>query len=125
MLANATAMASLPAHNLARAIAFYRDKLGLRPQQQMQGSALYQCGGSWFLVYETQFAGTAQNTAMGFMVEDVEAEVTALKGAGVVFEDYDFPGLKTVNGIAEFDGNKSAWFKDSEGNIIAINQAIA
>ncbi|MBE0691176.1 MAG: VOC family protein [Anaerolineae bacterium] len=122
MLANATAMTTLPAHDMARAMAFFRDKLGLRPQRETEAGMLYQCGDSWFFLYETQYAGTAQNTAMSFLVEDVDAEVAALKRAGVVFEEYDFPGLKTVNSIADLNGERSAWFKDTEGNILSVSQ---
>ncbi len=125
MLTNATAMATLPAHDLGRAVAFYRDKLGLSPQRELAGGILYQCGGSWFFMYATPSAGTAQNTAMSFLVEDVEAEVARLKMAGVVFEEYDFPGLKTINSIADLGGERSAWFKDTEGNILSISQLTA
>jgi len=125
MLTNATAMATLPAHDLGRAMAFYRDKLGLRPQREMGGGVLYQTDSSWFFLYETQFAGTAQNTAMSFLVEDVEATVMALKRAGVVFEEYDFPGLKTINSITDLGGERSAWFKDTEGNILSVSQLTA
>jgi catechol 2,3-dioxygenase-like lactoylglutathione lyase family enzyme len=122
MLANATAMTTLPAHNLQRALTFYQEKLGLVPQQQMQGGVVFQCGNSNFFLYETGSAGTAQNTAMSFIVGDIEGEVAALRGRGIVFEEYDFPGLKTVNGIADLGGERSAWFKDSEGNILAVSQ---
>lgn len=122
MLTNATAMTTLPAHNLQRALAFYQEKLGLVPQQHMQAGVVFQCGNSSFFLYETGSAGTAQNTAMTFIVGNIEAEVAALRGHGIVFEEYDFPGLKTVNGIADLGGERSAWFKDSEGNTLAVSQ---
>jgi catechol 2,3-dioxygenase-like lactoylglutathione lyase family enzyme len=122
MLANATAMTTLPAHNLQRALAFYQEKLGLVPQHQMQAGVIFECGNSSFFLYETGSAGTAQNTAMSFIVSDIEAEVAALRQQGIVFEEYDFPGLKTVNGIANLGGERSAWFKDSEGNTLAVSQ---
>lgn len=122
MLAHATAMTTLPAHNLQRAVAFYQDKLGLVPQYQMQAGVIFQCGGSSFFLYETSSAGTARNTAMSFVVSNIDAEVAALRQRGIVFEEYDFPGLKTVNGIADLGGERSAWFKDSEGNILAVSQ---
>ncbi|NWF68966.1 MAG: VOC family protein [Chloroflexi bacterium] len=122
MLTKAAAMTTLPAHDLQRALAFYHDKLGLTPQRQLASGAVFQCGNGSFFLYETSSTGTARNTAMSFIVDDIESEVRALRKRGVVFEEYDFPGLKTVNGIADLGGELSAWFKDSEGNIIAVSQ---
>ena len=82
----------------------------------------YEAGGTWFLVYPSQFAGTAQSTSMTFEVQDLAATVKELREAGVTFEEYDFPGLKTVDGIAEIQGERSAWFKDPDGNIIAVGE---
>lgn len=65
---------------------------------------------------------SASQTVAGFNVDNIENEVGELKGRGVVFEEYDMPGMKTVNGIATLNGSKSAWFKVTEGNILAINQ---
>jgi catechol 2,3-dioxygenase-like lactoylglutathione lyase family enzyme len=122
MLAHATAMPTLPAHDLERAVAFYRDTLGLTPTRATAGGVLFAAGGGHFFLYETASAGTARNTAMSFVVDDLPAEVEALRRKGVTFEEYDFPGLKTVNGIAELEGELSAWFIDPEGNIIAVSQ---
>jgi hypothetical protein len=61
---------------------------------------------------------------MGFLVDDIEATVKDLKSKGVVFEDYDFPSLKTVGGIADRGDMKVAWFKDSEGNMLGMSQPI-
>jgi hypothetical protein len=83
---------------------------------------IYRSGDSYFSLYPTEFAGTAQHTLGAFMVGDVEAAVADLRGRGVRFEDYDLPGLKTVNGIAELGGIKGAWFKDPEGNILSVVQ---
>ncbi|HEX9885320.1 MAG TPA: VOC family protein [Longimicrobiales bacterium] len=120
--------AALPAKDFERAKSWYADKLGLKPVQEMgdQGS-YYEVGDSRFMLYPSQFAGTNQATAMGLEVDDVEATVAELRSAGVEFAEYDFPGLKTVDGVAtmEADGHtlKSAWCTDSEGNIIAIANA--
>ena len=65
---------------------------------------------------------SATHTVAGFNVENIEKEVADLKSRGVVFEEYDMPGMKTVDGVASFEGAKSAWFKDSEGNILSLNQ---
>jgi predicted enzyme related to lactoylglutathione lyase len=61
------------------------------------------------------------HTQVGFGVDDVEAEVADLKAKGVTFEEYDFPGLKTVDGVAEIEGERAAWFKDCEGNLLSIS----
>jgi catechol 2,3-dioxygenase-like lactoylglutathione lyase family enzyme len=125
MLKDHRAYATLPAADFDRAKAWYRDKLGLMPSTDTPGGAFYTlAGGAGFLLYPTQFAGTAQNTAIGFDSDDVDGDVAALKAKGVVFEEYDFPGLKTVNGIADMGGMKSAWFKDSEGNIVAVTNGV-
>ncbi|MBL8164197.1 MAG: VOC family protein [Anaerolineae bacterium] len=122
MFANASTMTTLPAHNLQRALDFYHERLGLSPEQLKAGGAIFRCGSTSFFLYQTPSAGTARNTVMSFIVDDVEHAVATLRQNGVVFEDYDFPGLKTINGIADLDGERSAWFVDSEGNIIAVSQ---
>ena len=127
MLKDQPVGAVLPAADLARARDFYRDKLGLEPDNPAAEDNLqYTCGsGSRFLLYQTPNAGTAKNTQMGWMVPDVPAAVAELRAAGVVFEDYDVPGLKTENGIATLpDGSSAAWFLDSEGNILNINSGM-
>ena len=121
LLSNSKLMATLPASDMARAKAFYADKLDLKPVEDGEFEAWYETGGTRFLLYMSGFAGTNQATAAGFVVDDVETSVAELKGRGVVFEEYDFDELKTVDGIATTeDGTKAAWFKDSEGNIISI-----
>ena len=77
-------------------------------------------GGTGFLLYPTPNAGQAPNTLMTFSSKDVRADVIALRARGVVFEEYDFPGLKTVDGVARLGDRDGAWFKDSEGNILAL-----
>jgi len=71
---------------------------------------LYKCKDSAFVVYSSQFAGTAKNTALGFLSNDIEREMKELRSKGVVFEEYDMPGLKTVNGVATMGNVKSAWY---------------
>ena len=123
MLSNSMVTATLPAKNIERAKKFYSDKLGFKPGETYpDGSILYHCKGSAFLLYPSEFAGTAKNTALGWQIDDVDKEVKDLRSKGVVFEDYDMPGLKTVNGVATMGDFKAAWFKDSEGNILSINQ---
>jgi catechol 2,3-dioxygenase-like lactoylglutathione lyase family enzyme len=113
----------LPAANMERAQRFYSDKLGLQPAEKMpDGSAVYQCNGSRFTLYPSQFAGTAKSTAAMFETEDLDRDMRELRGKGVVFEEYDMGELKTRNGVATMGSIKGAWFKDSEGNILAITE---
>ena len=115
--------ATLPAANIERARKFYSEKLDMTPKSvEPDGSLRYQCDGTEFLVYQTQYAGTAKNTAIGFHSDNIEQEMQELRSKGVVFEEYDMPGLKTVHGLATIGDFKAAWFKDSEGNILAIDQ---
>jgi catechol 2,3-dioxygenase-like lactoylglutathione lyase family enzyme len=113
--------ASLAAADLARAKAWYADKLGWEPTIEPPGALVYEELGSAFTVFETPFAGTARNTVLTWSADDVGAEVARLRARGVVFEDYDFGEIKTIDGMmSDPSGGQSAWFKDSEGNIIAI-----
>lgn len=123
MLKDLDAMAVLPAKDINRARAWYRDKLGLEPVQEMgQDNLLYRCGNTTFFLYQTDNAGTAKNTQMGWAAQDFDREVEELRSRGVVFEEYDQPGLKTENGIANMDDvGKGAWFLDSEGNILNLS----
>ena len=124
MLKELDIIAVLPAKDMARARTFYRDVLGLEPAVAMdEENLMYRCGnGTAFLLYKTVNAGTAKNTQMGWGTDDIAAEVKELQGRGIVFEEYDFPGLKTENGIAATPVGKAAWFTDSEGNILNIFQ---
>jgi catechol 2,3-dioxygenase-like lactoylglutathione lyase family enzyme len=116
-------VAMLPVADIDRAKRWYADKLGLEAESEDAGGAHYGSGGARFDLYITRFAGTAQHTQAGWMVEDVERTVAELRSRGVVFEDYDFPGLQTVDGIADLGYERAAWFKDSEGNILSIGTA--
>ena len=80
--------------------------------------------GSLIFLYE-RGRTTAENTAVTFEVDDLVGTVSELRSRGVTFEEYDFPGLKTVDGIASRDADKAAWFKDSEGNILCAHETLA
>ena len=112
----------LPAADLARAKAFYTDILGLTVQfEAEQGIGFTSGGGAMLFVYphgETR----AVHTVAGFLVPDLASVVAELQAKGIVFEDYDMPGLRTVHGIAEAGGSKGAWFKDTEGNILSLGE---
>ena len=104
-------------------MAFYEEKLGFNPIRILPGGAMYEAANrTRFIIYPTPNAGKSPNTLMGFATADVEAEVRELKERGVVFEEYDYPTLKTVDSIATVGPTRSAWFRDSEGNIIGVVQ---
>jgi catechol 2,3-dioxygenase-like lactoylglutathione lyase family enzyme len=132
MLADATVATRLPARNLKRARAFYADKLGLEPAEERPGGLLYRLGGTRFALFASGGAASGEHTQMAFEVADLEAVVDELRRRGVVFEDVDVPGLRTVDGICEVEGNypsvgvgeRAAWFRDSEGNLLGIGQPI-
>src|SRR5437660_2233528 len=105
MLEQAKVAARLPAQDLERARAFYAEKLGLEPSEERSGGLLYLCGGSEFALFESAGAPSGEHTQMAWSVDDIEATVEELRGRGVEFEEYDVPGLTTVNGIAEVAGN--------------------
>jgi catechol 2,3-dioxygenase-like lactoylglutathione lyase family enzyme len=123
MFESVRAMPTIAVSDLERARRFYGETLGLKVKDERADGIRYEAGGgTLLLVYPSQFAGTAKSTYMGFDVADLETAVEELRGRGVVFEEYDMPGLKTVNGIAEIEGVRGAWFKDPDGNILALGQ---
>jgi catechol 2,3-dioxygenase-like lactoylglutathione lyase family enzyme len=122
MLEGSEFVATLPAEDIERAKTWYREKLGLEPVEEYEGAVIYRAGSGTLQIYPTQLAGIAQHTLGCWYVDDLEATVRHLRDRGVEFEEYDFPGLRTVNGIAELGFERSAWFKDSEGNTVAIAQ---
>jgi len=133
MLGNSDVATRLPARDLERARRFYADKLGLEPVEARPGGLLYRCGGGSFALFESAGAAAGTHTQVGWEVDDLVATVAALRARGVVFEEYDLPGLTTVGGIAEVAGNypskggvgeRAAWFKDSEGNLLGIGQPL-
>src|SRR5688500_15682395 len=115
MLGRFPIRAVLPAADLERARAWYEEKLGLNPERAEHEGLWYACGeGTRFFLTYTPFAGTAQNTAAGWDVRDIATVMAELRRRGVVFEEYDLPGLQTVDGVFTYGANKAAWFKDSE-----------
>ena len=122
MLQDNPLYAYIPAKDVARARRFYEDKLGLKPQQEIAGGVVYAFGGGTAaFLYLTPNAGTSQASQAFWDVKDVDAEIRALKARGVVFERYDdLPGERSPEGAVIEGGAKAAWFKDSEGNIMAI-----
>jgi catechol 2,3-dioxygenase-like lactoylglutathione lyase family enzyme len=118
--------ARLAASDIARARAWYEEKLGLVPaKEEMGGMALwYQTASTWFLLYQTETAGTARNTVGGWEVTGIEELMESLRSRGVTFEEYDFgEGMMTVDGLMTMPpGYKTAWFRDSEGNTLELTE---
>ena len=124
MLADRQLGATLPASDIERAKAFYRDKLGLTPAEERMDGLRYETGkGTGFLLYPSAFAGTNQATAAGFQTEDIRADVAELQANGVEFMTFELEGVTWDGVIASMgDVGDGAWFKDSEGNILALAQ---
>jgi predicted enzyme related to lactoylglutathione lyase len=113
---------AIPAQDINRARQFYEQKLGLKPSdEQPDGSAAYMVGETGFLLFPSIGKASGDHTQMMLDVEDLDQAVGEMKKLGVRFEEYDFPNFKTRDGIADLpDGNKGAWFKDTEGNLIGV-----
>ena len=125
MLESATAHATIAVTDIDRARKFYAEALGLTVKNENPGGITFEDGGGgWFFVYPSQFAGSNRSTAMTFEVDDLDTTVKELRESGITFEEYDLPGIKTVDGIAEIEGERGAWFKDPDGNIVAVSQQI-
>jgi predicted enzyme related to lactoylglutathione lyase len=124
MLSTAPIRAYIPVSNVSRARRFYEETLGLRPKGDYAGGVIYECGGAEVFMYPTSNAGTSKASQAYWQVDDVEAEVAELKARGVKFEEYDMPGVTMKNSIATGGGAKTAWFKDTEGNILAVSQRL-
>jgi catechol 2,3-dioxygenase-like lactoylglutathione lyase family enzyme len=126
MLADAPVTTILPVVDMARARDFYERKLGLVPGGfRPDGKFVYRSGSATLALFPKAGGTKADHTAISFQVPDIQAAITALKALGVVFEDYDFPGLKTVNHVCVLGAEKAAWFKDSEGNYLCLHEDIA
>lgn len=134
LLSSSNISTRLPAQDLERARRFYATKLGLEPIEERPGGLRYRCGNSYFSLFESTGAASGTHTQMAFEVDDLDAVVAELRRRGVVFEEVDVPGLETVDGIAEVDGNypsaggvgeRAAWFRDSEGNLLGMGQPVS
>jgi catechol 2,3-dioxygenase-like lactoylglutathione lyase family enzyme len=132
-LASARIAGRLPAQDLERARRWYAEKLGLEPVDERPGGLLYRGASGDFALYASQGSSPGTFTQMAFEVDDIEAVVADLRSRGVVFEEYDFPGMTTVDGIADIEGNypskgargeRAVWFHDSEGNLLGIGPPV-
>jgi len=123
MLSQSEVHANIPASDLKRARTYYTEVLGLTPSAEDDYSVTFPTsGGSWFQVYETAAAGTGKHTIAMFEVKDIEAEVSELRSRGVQFEEYDMPGVQWQDGIASVPGGRAAWFTDTEGNTLCVDE---
>jgi len=126
MLADARTYPSLPATDLERARRFYEDVLGLAPARVTPAGVFYATGeGTEVFVFPSSGRASGSHTQVGFRVADIGAEVADLKRRGVTFETYEFEGFDPATSIASFPLSRSAWFKDSEGNLIGVVQMVA
>jgi len=131
-LARSDVATRLPARDLDRARRWYSDKLGLDPVEERPGGLRYRCGTTYFVVFQSTGRASGESTQMAWEVDDIEAVVADLVARGVEFEHVDVPGMTTVNGIADIDGNypskgrgeRGAWFRDIDGNLLGIGQVI-
>jgi catechol 2,3-dioxygenase-like lactoylglutathione lyase family enzyme len=121
MLSESRVHATLPAVDLERAKHFYSVTLGFRVERENPAAVMFSsAGGTRFTVFATPNSSRAGHTQAGWEVGDIEREVAELTGRGVVFEEYDFPNLKTIDGVAQTGAGRAAWFKDSEGNTLGL-----
>jgi catechol 2,3-dioxygenase-like lactoylglutathione lyase family enzyme len=133
MLESACVAARLPVRDLERARVFYSEKLGLEPAEERPGGLLYRCANGEFALFESGGASPGTFTQMAWEVNDLDVVVHELRSRGIVFEEYDLPGLSTVDGIARVEGNypskggkgeRAAWFRDCDGNMHGIGERI-
>ena len=125
MLQDALMYSYIPAKDVNRAREFYEQKLGFRPSREIGGGVTYVCaGGTACFLYPTSNAGTSSASQAFWEVANIEREVEELKSRGVAFEEYDMPGKAPDSPIYTEGGAKAAWFKDTEGNIMALIQTL-
>ena len=132
MLQHARVATRLPVRDLSRARAFYADRLGLEPAEERPGGLLYRLAGGEFALFESTGAASGDHSQMGFDVDDIEAVVADLRQRGLEFEDVDMPGMEKRDGITEVPGNypskgtgeRAVWFRDCDGNLMGLGQAV-
>lgn len=126
MLANAAVTTMLPVIDMARARDFYERRLGIKlGGLKPDGKFVYTVGGTTLALFPKPEGTKADHTAVSFQVPDIGQSIKELKRNGVVFEDYDFPGLKTVDHVCVLGAEKAAWFKDTEGNYLCLHEDLA
>lgn len=125
MWETAQAEATLPAQDLDRAKAFYSEKLALTPTSEDRVGVHFVVGETRFRLFRSMGMASGAHTQLALIVTDIAGQVRALEARGVRFEVYDYPKLKTIDGVADLGYAKGAWFKDSEGNLLGIAEMAA
>lgn len=121
MLSQARFYPTIPAQDMDRARRFYEEVVGLTPGEVSPAGVFYDgVEGTRFLLFPSSGAPSGTHTQMGFRVADLESEVDALRGRGVTFETYDMPGFDPATSIATLPNGRTAWFHDTEGNLIGV-----
>jgi catechol 2,3-dioxygenase-like lactoylglutathione lyase family enzyme len=116
----------LPVKDLARARRFYEESLGLEAgAAKPDGKFVYRCGGTEIALFPKPEGTKAEHTALSFQVDNIADAIGELKARGVVFADYDFPGLKTEGHVCVLGSEKAAWFQDTEGNTLCLHEDLA
>jgi catechol 2,3-dioxygenase-like lactoylglutathione lyase family enzyme len=124
MLSDKKTYTMVPISDLGRARRFYEETLGLQPDMVTEGGIMYGSGGTQLFVYPSRNKASG-HTLMSWLVSDIRAEVAALKAKGVTFEEYDMPGIKSVDGIVQSGPEVwTAWFKDPDGNLLGLTQIL-
>lgn len=131
-LSNAHTVTKLPAQDLERARAFYRDRLGLEPVEERAGGLRYVCGPTEFHLFSSSGKPSGESTQMGFEVADLEATMTDLRARGVIFERFEMPGFEaggdTITAPDNYPSKGTSelgtFFYDSEGNLIGLAQPV-
>ena len=122
MLSDKPTYTTIPVSDLAQAQRFYSERLGIKPEMITEGGVMYGSGGTRFFVYPSAFKA-AGHTQMSWVVGDIKAEVAGLKAKGIQFEEFDRPGVKTVDGISQVGPAVwAAYFRDPDGNLLGLTQ---
>jgi catechol 2,3-dioxygenase-like lactoylglutathione lyase family enzyme len=133
MLQHARVATRIPVRDLARARTFYAERLGLEPAEERPGGLLYRLAAGEFALFESAGAASGDHTQMAFDVDDIEAVIADLRRRGLEFEAFDMPGLEQRDGITEVPGNypskggkgeRGVWFRDCDGNLFGLGQAV-
>ena len=123
MLTERRAHTTLPVSDPEGARAFWEGRLGFVPYEENPAAVMYRAGeGSVFALTRSTGRATGAHTQIGFTVDDIDAEVRELRERGVVFEEYDLPGFRTIDGVAQTGAGRAAWFRDPEGNLVGLIQ---
>ena len=122
MLNDSDTYTTIPVSDLARARVFYGETLGLTPSMVTEGGVMYRTGGTQFFVYPSAHKASG-HTQMSWLVGDIKAEVAALRAKGIEFVEFDVPGVKMANGIAQSaPAVWTAYFRDPDGNLLGLTQ---